>query len=186
MVAAEMACNKRAMTEKIFILFILLGTALSYAPARADQPPPPPSDRTVTHFDRYGDGGTCTIHSQLNQKRTIAIKTKGTESQLLWEVPGWHAIFFATGDCRTLVIMHTRANLLYLDQRRPDTVVIEVFRDGKVSRRVLLGEVFPDLTPIERTVSHWSWLRGFHMHQDAFVLETVDGRTVLIPFQKHP
>lgn len=146
-------------------------------PARADAPPLPPHNITMAK-----DNGRCIVRSRVDTRQTFALRVTNGRADFLWSVPGWHPSFFVTDDCRILVIVEAEGNLLRLDQRRPDTVVLRLFKDGAVFRTVRLGDIYADLSPIMRTVSHFVWLRAYRMRQDAFVLQTNDGRTVRIPF----
>lgn len=156
-------------------LFHCLGVAalLLTAPARADSPLPPPTDHTV-----QSPNGRCTARASLREGRVIVVPAgDGTG----WSVPGWHRQLLASDDCRSLGVGYDGLNLLRRPDRLPGTPIMRFFHPDGPGRVVRLHQLYPDLTVMPATVSHWLPYRATHWNGQDWIMDTVDGRRLRFP-----
>jgi len=104
--------------------------------------------------------------------------------ETLWTLPGYRSFYALADDCRTLVVIFDGANLLDLDDCKASTVVFTFYENAREVRQITLGELYPDLTVLERTVSHFNWYRSTGWTSRGWTVESVDGRT--LTFDDHP
>ncbi len=153
-------------------MLALLLSAARMVPARADSPPPAPAGVQVA-----SPGGTCQAIAALNPAR-IVVQARSQPDRILWSLPFWDPNLVLADDCSVLGAGYDRGNLLVLSEKSPDTAVMTFYRDGQVARVVRLGELYPDLSVLPRTASHWSWLQWSEWSGRAWTVHTVDGRTL--------
>jgi hypothetical protein len=149
------------------------GIALSHA----DSPPRPPYDHEVK-----SPSGNCVARAEANASRIVgsrlAGRLAGRQTETLWTFPAYRHVYAVADDCQTLIVIYDGANLLGLNDRDPSTVIITFYESAREVRKVTLGEIYPDLAVLERTVSHWAWYRSTGWMGKDWMVETVDGRTL--------
>jgi hypothetical protein len=143
------------------------------AASRADSPLEPPRNHEVRSPD-----GHCVARAEVGASRIVASRLVGGRAETLWTVPAYHRFYAVVDDCRTLVVIYEGANLLDLGDRNASTVVITFYESAREVRKITLGELYPDLAAIQRTVSHWNWYRSIGWAGGGWTVETVDGRTL--------
>jgi hypothetical protein len=141
--------------------------------SRADSPREPPRDHEV-----WSPGRHCVARAEAGASRIVVSRFIGRGKETLWTLPGYRSFFALADDCRTLVVIYDGANLLDLDDCKASTVVITFYENAREVRKFTLGELYPDLTALERTVSHFSWYRSAGWTGRRWTVETVDGRTL--------
>ena len=147
--------------------------ALATSRAHADAPQPPPTDHVV-----HSPNERCTGRAEVAaaQVRISGLAPGG--KAVSWTVPGWHNVLLVGNDCRLLGVGYPGQNLLALGDRDAGTPVMTFHRDDGPVRVVRLGELYPDLTVLHRTVSHWSWELGSEWDGNRWTVHTVDGRVL--------
>ena len=158
--------------QRIIHLSCLL-LALAIPRAHADAPQPPPADYVVR-----SPNGRCAARAEVAAARvTIGGRAPGGKA-VSWSVPGWHRVLLIGDDCQVLGVGYPGQNILALNDRNAGTPVMTFHRDGGPVRVVRLGELYPDLATLHRTVSHWSWQRGSEWDGSRWTVHTVDGRVL--------
>ena len=139
--------------------------------AAADQPVPPPKDHTVK-----SSNGRFAAVITVRPPQTTAYAISGFRRQKLWSMPGYQRLAYLADDGQHLVVGYVGANLIPTNYTR-DLVMLSFFHQGKLIREVPLREIIPDLSKLERTVSHFYWGMFTGFAKDGFFyLETVDQR----------
>ena len=155
-------------------LSLILATLVAVgAAAHADEPLPPPADYQVRSPD-----GRCIARAELANARVLVAPINDGGHQTLWSVPGWHRSLYVGNNCRVLGVGYDGANLLKLSDRGPDTPVMTFLLPQRVPQVVKLGALYPDMTVLPRTASHWLWYRGSRWDGRRWTVETVDGRVL--------
>src|SRR5262249_1337672 len=116
-------------------------------PSHADSPLPPPRDHEVR-----SPSGRCAARAEVGASRIVVSRPAGGRTETLWTFRGYCDFDALADDCRTLVVIYGGANLLYLDDRDPSTAVIRFYDYAREVRKITLGELYPDLTVLARTV----------------------------------
>jgi hypothetical protein len=63
----------------------------------------------------------------------------------------------------------------------PETVVLTIWKNGKVRLQIKLGQVLKSLKSLRRTASHYAWRENMGFaYNDRFWIKTVEGKTVYI------
>lgn len=144
-------------------------SALSYA----DVPPRSPFDHEVR-----SPRGKCIARAEAGASRIVAFRLAGRRREILWTLPGYHEFYDVADDCQTRAVIYDGANLLLLDDRDASTVVITFYESAREVRKITLGEIYPDLTVLQRTQSHWAWYQSTGWQGRDWTIKTVDGRTL--------
>ncbi len=140
---------------------------------------PPPQDLEVS-----SPSGRCVARAEVAASRIVASRLADGRAETLWIFSGHQRFYALADDCRTLLVIYDCANLLNLDDRSASTVVFTFYENAREVRKVALGELYPDLTVLKHTVSHWLWYRSAGWTDRGWTVETVDGRT--LTFNAHP
>lgn len=147
--------------------------AFAVPQARADAPLPPPVDQVVR-----SPNGRCTARAEV---AAAAVRVSGRAPDgraVAWGVPGWHRDLLVGNDCRRLGVGYEGLNLLNPGDGDAATPVMTFHRNGGSARVVRLGELYPDLSVLPRTASHWSWHQGTGWDGRRWTVHTVDGRVL--------
>ena len=169
---ARPPCSGKAGRWRMIRLCCLL-LALAVPRAHADGPQPPAADQVVR-----SPNGRCAARAEVAAAQvTIGGRAPGGEA-VFWTVPGWHRVLLVGNDCRLLGVGYPGQNLLALGDRDAATAVMTFHREGGPVRVVRLGELYPDLTALSRTVSHWLWHLGSEWNGSRWIVHTVDGRVL--------
>ena len=147
--------------------------AFTVSQARADAPMTPPVD----HVAR-SPNGRCTARAGVAAAQVRVSGRAPDGRAVAWSVPGWHRDLLVGNDCRWLGVGYEGLNLLNLGDGDAATPVMTFHADGGPARVVRLGELYPDLSVLPRTVSHWSWNRGTEWDGRRWTVHTVDGRVL--------
>lgn len=142
--------------------------AVLATPARADAPSMPPADHTARSPD-----GRCVAHAELGRDRVIV---SGAAGGAPWIVPGWHRSVLVADGCRTIGVGYDGLSLLREGDLAAETPVLRFFHPDDPGRTVRLGELYPDLAVLPRTVSHRVLYRTTRWDGGAWTVETTDGR----------
>ena len=142
---------------------------LSGAAALADEPLPPPRDKTIC-----SPSGVYCADIRVTSKRTTVRKGK----REIWSMPGWFGDAYLADDGEHFVVGYWGYNLLDL-KAGPGTTMITFWRRGELVRKVPLSEVITDLSNLTRTASHYSWGHtvGFDS-EGRFLVQTVEDRAL--------
>ncbi|MBX9686988.1 MAG: hypothetical protein K2X27_09815 [Candidatus Obscuribacterales bacterium] len=149
-------------------LFLLLGLI----PACADSPLPPPSYETVFSANKK----YCISTDPDKKISEVSIVDKSGNKSKFWSMPGYFRNLFLANDGEHLVIGYDGQNLLPLNYKSSLPMLTFVHK-GKNIKTVLLKELIPDSSKLEKTASHWHWgdYSGFDSSGN-FQIETVDHR----------
>lgn len=102
------------------------------------------------------------------EDRFVAYEMAGTtRGATLWSVRGWESVFNLGNGGESLVVCFKSTNLLPLDYS-PNQALLSFFRKGAFVRSVNLRELVPDLSKLQRTVSHFRWgqCQGFERRRE--------------------
>jgi hypothetical protein len=159
--------------RKCRVLFFTLSVLLSATANRAsaDAPLPPPAKYRVCSSSE----SFCAVADPVSQ--SVSIYRHG-ESTPVWSLRAWHRQVFIANDGDHLVIGPSGLNMIPVATRLRDPLF--VFMDRKATVRVVsVGDLFPSLSSLRRTVSHYDWghIVGISAH-DQLVVDLVDGRRV--------
>ncbi|MEO7931833.1 MAG: hypothetical protein ABIT76_01610 [Chthoniobacterales bacterium] len=157
------------MSKLICIVLVLLSFI---AGAIGDSPIPPSEDQIIKSPNAKFEASIT-----LEPPQTTVFDVSGAgQRQLLWSKPGFHRIAFLADDGRHLITVYGGANLIPLDYS-PGLVLLEFFDGPKLVRRVTVSEIMPDLSKLERSVSHYAWGNRWGLDSEGyFNVETVDLR----------
>lgn len=118
-------------------------------PLAADQPLPPPSKYQVCSPDQ----AFCAEADPDSQTTSIFARGSATP---IWSLGAWHRqVFFANGG-DYLVIGPDGTSLISLGTKLSDPLLTFMKRNSVV-RVVKVGDLFPSLSALERTASHYFW-----------------------------
>jgi hypothetical protein len=135
-------------------LFVILLVVFSLSELSADAPLPPPEPNK----DWSGNRRYETSSDPRGETTCTDLKTK----KELWKIPQWFRWSFISNDGVHLVTGFDGLNLIPLDYK-DDLVLLTFWENGKKTRDVTLGELIPDKSILEKTVSHYHWgsIKGF-------------------------
>ena len=108
---------------------------------------------------------------------SVAIFARGATSPT-WSLAPWHRQVFLANDGDHLVIGPPGLNMIPLEAKLGDPLLIFMNRKATV-RVVSVGDLFSKLSSLRRTASHYAWgeVVGVTSH-DQLVVQLVDGRRV--------
>jgi hypothetical protein len=136
--------------------------------ARGDTPLPPPSKVTALS----PNGAFRAVSEPSRDTRIEDVK----QSKVLWRLPGWHRAMFVANDGKHVVTEYEGLNLIPKDFSR-DLVLITFWSAGKNIKEITLGELFPDRTLLQQTVSHYAWGTVEGINSDSSLkVHLIDGR----------
>jgi hypothetical protein len=151
------------------VVFALVLVAASHL--LADAPLRPPAKYTACSpsqaFCAVADPGT---HS-------VAVFARGAVKPI-WSLPTWQRQVFLANDGNHMVIGPPGLNLLSLDAKPSDPLLTFMNRNAVV-RIVTVGELFPGMSSLRRTASHYAWgdIVGISAH-DQLIVQLEGGRRV--------
>ena len=120
--------------------------------AEADSPLPPPALVTRCSPNREH----CAT-ADPKADSIVVYRMRGAErADTLWSVKGWRRVFELADGGQDLIVCLGGMNLLPVDYS-PDQEMLTFFHGGNIVRRVTLRELVPDLSRLQRTVSHYEW-----------------------------
>jgi hypothetical protein len=143
------------------------------AALRADAPPSPPRDREVR-----SPSGQCVARAEVAAQRIVGFRLVNGRRETLWTLPEYRQSYAVADDCRILVVIYAGANELNLDDRYGSTLVFTFYENANEVRKITLGEIYPDLSVLNRTTSHWTWYESVGWVGKDWIMQTVDGRTL--------
>lgn len=161
------------------VVRVVLASALMYPVimvqmARADAPLPPP----MKHELCSSSGRFCAVSDPATMETTIYSLAPDGSRQEHWVMPGWFRVLYVADDGEHVVTGYNGVNLLPIDYD-PEEVLVSFYDRGRLLRSLTLRALVPDLSKLQRTISHVYW--GHYLGFDAdgyFVVELVDGRTM--------
>jgi hypothetical protein len=141
------------------------------APARADSPMPPPAVSQTSS----PDGSFRAVADPRSD--LLSVFRRGASTPL-WTLRGWRRSFFLANDGEHLVIGPDGLNLLSVDVDEDSALLVFMHRTEQL-RVVTVGQLFPGLRGLQRTVSHLAWgvILGVSS-QNRLVVDLVDGRRI--------
>jgi hypothetical protein len=98
----------------------------------------------------------------------------------LWRIKKWAQWGFLSDGGRYFVEPYHGLNLLPIDYNI-STVMLKIWKEGKLQYSLKLRDIFKDFGKLERTVSHYHW--GFYEGFDDagnFIIKTVEKRSLAI------
>jgi hypothetical protein len=148
---------------------LLICLAFASASSSANAPLPLPSKLTVCSPDR----AFCAVASPTSPSLAVF---PACASSPLWSLPTWHRYFFLANGGDHLVLGPEGLNLLALNVRPTDSLLVFT-RRGAIVRIVRVGDLFPNLRGLQRTVSHFAWgsIVGINA-RNQLIVELVTGR----------
>lgn len=157
-------------------LFFGISTLLVFAHAAADSPP-----AALVDAQTYSQNRRYFAVSELRSSRTRVFGS-GHKKTHLWEFPGFYPVLFVANDGKHLVVGHPDGNLLPKNARadEPFLIFYTAKKTDVVIRKLTIGDIFPDLSLVPKTVSHRAWgnYLGFD-HANWFGIVLFDGRVLL-------
>src|SRR5262245_46981700 len=132
-------------------LYLSLPLALLAAASRvlADEPLPPPAKYTVCSPDQ----AYCAVADPATH--SVAVFVRGTVKPV-WSLSTWHRQGFLANDGNHMVIGPPGLNLISLEAKPSDPLLTFMDRNAVV-RIVSVGELFPGMSSLRRTASHYAW-----------------------------
>lgn len=139
--------------------------------ALADAPLRPPEKYTVCSLSQ----AFCAVADPAVD--SVTVFARGATNPI-WSLKPWHRQVLLANDGDHLVIGPPGLNMIPLDARVTDPLLVFMNRRAVV-RTVPVGELFPGLASLRRTASHYAWGRviGISAHGQ-LVVELVSGRRV--------
>lgn len=151
---------------------VLAWIAATAAAAHADAPLPPPST-----YEMRSPNRRCVARADVVANQVVVTPAKGVPGAA-WTVAGWHRNIVVSNDCQVLGIGYDGGSLLDQDERESETPVMRFHRPGGPGRVVRLGEVWPDLTQMPATASHWQLYSTAAWDGQRWTVVTADRRTL--------
>lgn len=154
----------------------LAGVLAMPSPLHADSPLPARRTQKAFSPDKHF---YAEMHARLKTTVIYELPPSG-EPQKRWSMPGWFRVAHLSNDGSHFVTAYDGANLLALEDRKPETIMLSFYDRGRLVRHVTLGELVPDLTHLKRTESHFAWghVDGFNA-KGFYTVETVDSKTIV-------
>lgn len=159
------------MARPLPVIGFAAAAIASLSSLRADLPLPPPQDYQV----RSANGQYVAKVTVAPPMTTVYAMQEGKETQA-WSMVGFYRQVFLADDGQHLVIGYNGYNLISTNYS-PDMVMVTFVEQGRILRQATLRELLPDLSKLQRTVSHYHWghTPGIN-NRGEFVVETVDYR----------
>lgn len=109
--------------------------------------------------------------------QSVSVFARGAKSPT-WSLRPWRRQVFLANDGDHLVIGPPGLNLIPLETKPGDALLVFMNREAVV-QVVAVGDLFPRLSSLRRTASHYAWggVIGITVH-DQLVVQLVDGRRV--------
>lgn len=140
-------------------------------PLAADQPLRPPSKYQVCSPDK----AFCAIADPTSKSTSIFARGSATT---VWSLGARHRQIFLANGGDFLVIGPDGTSLLSLETKLSDPLLTFMKRNSVV-RVVTVGDVFPSLSALRRTASHYFWGDVLEVSpRDQLRVRLVDGRRV--------
>jgi hypothetical protein len=156
------------MKYVVALLSLLLPLA-----AFADTPLPAPKIIEVWARNR----GFCAVMDP-KTTTTVVYRVDGAGGRTrVWQMHAWSRVAALADDGEHLVVGYSGSGLVPLDFTMEE-VMIWFYDRGTLIRKVLLKEMVPDRSLLQRTASHYYW--GAYLgldDQGRYVIKTVDGNT---------
>ena len=150
---------------------LALACLLASTTALADAPLPLPQQHTVCSRDAR----VCATSDPATRLTRVSVQAAGQDA---WTIPGWHRWILVSDDGRSVITGYSGLNLVPVDVTPEQAVLTFHDRDTQV-RSVTLGELYPGLSGLTRTVSHYAWTNGIAINRaNQVVVTLVDGSTV--------
>jgi hypothetical protein len=150
---------------RLIALVAIAGTNI-----RADTPLPPPSIKTALS----PNGAIRAVSEPNSDTRVEDVK----QNKVLWRLPGWHRAMFVANDGSHVVTEYDGLNLIPRDFT-PDLVLLTFWSDGKKIKEITVGQLFPDRTLLQKTVSHYAWGTVEGINSDGSLkVHLMDGRMI--------
>ena len=113
------------------------------------------------------------------QKRTTVFQVSRPPRKV-WEMPGWNAVTFLANDGDHLAVGYAGSNLLELNAK-PDEPMVVLYHRGERVSTITLRQIVKDYKALPRTESHVAWgdYLGFDSHNQ-FLLRTNEGGTFVV------
>jgi hypothetical protein len=166
-----MRCPLGALNRRSRYLSLLLALFATARLGFADAPLRPPAKYTVCSPNH----AFCAVADPA--VRSVSVFARGSASPA-WSLAAWHRQVFLADDGDHLVIGPPGLNLIPLDTKLGDTLLVFMNRKAIV-RVVPVGELFPSLSSLRRTASHYAWGEVVGMSaRDQLVVKLVDGHRV--------
>ena len=139
--------------------------------ALADAPLRPPEKYTVCSSNQ----AFCAVADPAVD--SVSVFARGAANPI-WSLKPWHRQVFLANDGDHLVIGPPGLNMIPLDAKAADPLLVFMNRKAVV-RIVPVGELFPNLASLRRTASHYAWgnVIGVSAH-DQLIVQLVRGRRV--------
>ncbi len=154
--------------------FILItGILCCSAMARADEPLPTPIDYIV-----YSSNKQCSAHAKLNTNSIIIYRLDDKKQEKSWIIPDWKRNIYLSNNCDLLFSIYDGQNLLAENDKKPSTIIVYVFRKGKESKKITLGDIYPNLDILPKTMSNFILYKQIKWDGEFLRLITVDDREI--------
>ena len=140
-------------------------------PLAADQPLPPPSKYQVCSPDQ----AFCAVADPSSQATSIFARGSATP---VWTLGAWHRQIFLANGGDHLVIGPDGISLVSLATKLSDPLLTFMKRNSVV-RVVKVGDLFSDLSELQRTTSHYFWGNVLGISpRNQLLVQLVGGRRV--------
>lgn len=147
-------------------VLILLSCAL---PIRADEPLAPPTRYEVQSPSRK-------FVATLDPNSGVRVSAAGA-SEVLWASTNWFRVAFLADDGDHFVTGYDGLNLIPRDYTK-DLALITFWRREKKIRDVTVGELFPSMRILQKTVSHYNWGSIAGITKGKLIVRRCDGNEV--------
>ena len=160
-----------ALNRRLLYLSLPLTLLAPFSRVWADAPLPPPAKYTVCSPNQ----AFCAVADPATQ--SVAVSARGA-AKPNWSLSSWHRQVFLGNDGDHMVIGPPGLNLISLEAKASDPILTFMNRNAVV-RVIQVGELFPKMSSLRRTASHYAWGNVVGISQnDQFIVQLVDGRRV--------
>lgn len=160
------------MKKVIGVAILCLITAKSFA----DAPLPMPKSYRVCNDDI----SHCANISPDSGAVVYKIEGDTFSAVEAYRIPGWHRDVHLSKDGEYFMSGYGGLNLVSLDANQ-NTVILTIWKKGKKSHEITLGQILKTMRSLQRTVSHYYWGINEGLTYDGkFKIKTVEERTVLV------
>ncbi len=158
-----------APQQRSLVWSFLLALSVAARFLLADSPLPPPAKYTVCSPNQ----AFCAVADPSVQ--TVSIVARGATTPI-WSLKPWHRQVFLANDGDHLVIGPDGLNLIPLNTKLTDPLLVFMNRKAVVTV-VSVGDLFASLSLLRRTASHYDWGRVVGVSaRDQLVVQLANGK----------
>lgn len=117
-----------------------------------------PSIRDLKTYSISSPNGRCLAYVDAASEHVTGYRLEDNGKTELWVIPQYALVVDVADDCQSAIAIYRGGGMIYGPEHHPLTGVIFFFRSGKLLRKMALGELYPNIDALPRSVSHTIWL----------------------------